>query len=271
MVSGNTNLTRYNRDNGTALGEIFYEDADTSIAPSSSPWPFTDVGRCNNDDLSITNPYFPIPLSEDPPFTQVVSINRTVNETGHQEWQINDIAFRGNYNHPLLGLAHVGNFSYPDDPEWNVYNFGSNASVRLVVNNESPDDTLLSHPMHLHGHDFFVVAEGEGRWDGSTIIRRENPQRRDTQMVRRAGFAVLDIVLDNSGVWPFHCHIAWHVSEGLYINILERPSDIRKRGEVPAALKETCESWNAYTRDNIVEQLDSGLRMERMGRMRKYA
>lgn len=60
-------------------------------------------------------------------------------------------------------------------------------------------------PMHLHGYEFYVVAEGEGRWDGSTIVRPENPQRRDTQMLRRAGYVVLDVVLDHPGVWPFHC------------------------------------------------------------------
>jgi FtsP/CotA-like multicopper oxidase with cupredoxin domain len=31
---------------------------------------------------------------------------------------------------------------------------------------------------------------------------------------------VLDFVADNPGVWPFHCYIAWDVSDGLYINIM---------------------------------------------------
>ena len=83
--------------------------------------------------------------------------------------------------------------------------------------------------MHLHGHNFWVVAEGVGQFNG--IVNSINPQRRDTQLIQPAvgdqpGFLVLEFNADNPGVWPFHCHIAWHVSSGLYVNIMERPDDI---------------------------------------------
>ena len=83
--------------------------------------------------------------------------------------------------------------------------------------------------MHLHGHNFWVVAQGTGRWNG-TITRAHNPQRRDTQLIDAGNpaklepggesYIVLDFIADNPGVWPFHCHVAWHVSDGLYINIM---------------------------------------------------
>jgi FtsP/CotA-like multicopper oxidase with cupredoxin domain len=82
--------------------------------------------------------------------------------------------------------------------------------------------------MHLHSHNFFVSAQGTGMWDG-TVTRPENPQRRDTQLLdvgnpydpgNGESFIVLDFVADNPGVWPFHCHIAWDVSDRLYINIM---------------------------------------------------
>ena len=113
--------------------------------------------------------------------------------------------------------------------------------------------------MHMHGHNYFVVSEGEGRWDGTTITRPSNPQRRDTQMVRRAGYVVLDFILDNPGIWPFHCHIAWHISEGLYMNIMERPTEITQM-EIPTVMGETCDAWNAYSSTHIVDQIDSGVR-----------
>jgi FtsP/CotA-like multicopper oxidase with cupredoxin domain len=131
-------------------------------------------------------------------------------------------------SHPLLLLAEQGNTSYPDDPQWNVYDFKENKSIRLVVRTIDP----LSHPMHLHGHNFWVVAQGTGKWDG-TVTRHENPQRRDTQLLDvgnpydpagGASYIVLEFVADNPGVWPFHCHVAWHVSDGLYINIMVRYS-----------------------------------------------
>ncbi len=80
--------------------------------------------------------------------------------------------------------------------------------------------------MHLHGHNFWVVAAGTGEWNG-TVTRPRNPQRRDTQIIgprlRTAdglAYVVLDFLADNPGIWPFHCHVAWHVSDGLYVNIM---------------------------------------------------
>ena len=119
-----------------------------------------------------------------------------------------------NNSFPLLNLAQSGNTSYPDDPQWNVYDFGKNTSVRIVLHNRTP----ISHPMHLHGHNFYVVAEGPGNFSGA--VNSGNVQRRDTQLVQPQGYLVVEFVTDNPGVWPFHCHIAWHVSSGLYVNIL---------------------------------------------------
>lgn len=80
--------------------------------------------------------------------------------------------------------------------------------------------------MHLHGHSFWVVAEGVGQWDG-VVTRPENPQRRDTQLMdfgypypAGMSYTVIEFMADNPGVWPFHCHIAWHVSDGLYMNVM---------------------------------------------------
>ena len=128
-----------------------------------------------------------------------------------------------NSSHPLLDLAYSGNTSYPYDPQWNVYNVGENYSVRIVLRNLSP----VSHPMHLHGHNFYVIAEGVGEWNGS--VNAGNVQRRDVQLLQPAngtdtGYLVVEFVTDNPGVWPLHCHIAWHVSQGLYVNILVSPS-----------------------------------------------
>ena len=166
---------------------------------------------------------------------------------------MNDVSFRGNFNAPILLLSNTGNNSYPEDPEWNVYNFGSNSSIRIVMNNNNP----RTHPMHLHGHNFFVEAIGEGAWDG-TVVRPENPQRRDTQLVPAYGYLVISFFADNPGAWPLHCHVAWHVSNGLYVTVLERPDDIAKL-HIPSTLAQTCRDWGAYTNTTVIDQIDSGL------------
>jgi FtsP/CotA-like multicopper oxidase with cupredoxin domain len=82
----------------------------------------------------------------------------------------------------------------------------------------------MSHPMHLHGHSFWVLAEGNGEWDG-TITNPNNPIRRDTIQIGAPnsvgdGYTVIEFMADNPGVWPFHCHFGDHASAGLYVNVL---------------------------------------------------
>jgi hypothetical protein len=66
---------------------------------------------------------------------------------------MNNSSFRGDYNAPILLLSNLGNNSYPDSPEWNVYDFGSNSSVRIVIENPGP----LAHPIHLHGVRIIII------------------------------------------------------------------------------------------------------------------
>ena len=65
--------------------------------------------------------------------------------------------------------------------------------------------------MHLHGHNFWVLSEGPGDWDG-TIINKQNPQRRYVQILQPGYFEfptsktpshlVIEYNADNPGVWP---------------------------------------------------------------------
>ena len=103
----------------------------------------------------------------------------------------------------------------------------------------------------------YILDEGTGTWDGK-IVNPENPQRRDTQLIRPSGYLVIQIELDNPGVWPVHCHVAWHTSQGMNINLLEQPKEVQKM-DVPASIAQTCRNWWDYTETNYVAQIDSGL------------
>lgn len=73
-------------------------------------------------------------------------------------------------------------------------------------------ETDRPRQMHLHGHNIFVLAEGEGDWDG-TIINPSNPQRRDVQLVRANGFLVIQWFQDNPGAWPVRCSTTFAPTE----------------------------------------------------------
>ncbi|KAI1763344.1 hypothetical protein GGR53DRAFT_369067 [Hypoxylon sp. FL1150] len=51
-------------------------------------------------------------------------------------------------------------------------------------------------------------------WDGS-IVNPQNPHRRDTELLLPGYYIVIQFDLDNPGVWPLHCHIAWHLAGGM--------------------------------------------------------
>ena len=235
-----------------ALAAIYYDQANITQAPTSTAWDVPDPGTCTNDDLALTVPYYPINVST-PATTRNLDINFFFNATGHFLWTLDGTSFRADYNSPVLLLANEQNFTF--DPIWNVKNFGSNSSIRIIVNNPTP----AAHPMHLHGHNMQILHVGSGDWDGVSIINPGNPQRRDVQLVPPQGHIAWQITADNPGVWPFHCHIAWHVSGGLYANILERPTDIAKDKPIPMVMQETCEQWTAYTNANVPDEIDSGL------------
>ncbi|KAI9790634.1 MAG: hypothetical protein M1816_004967 [Peltula sp. TS41687] len=238
-----------------ALAAIYYERADVNAIPKTTGDPNANLA-CANDDLSKTQPVYPLRAEPNPQTTQTFDISSMWNSTGNFLWTMNGQTHRANHNNPLLLLAHNKNTSYPFDPQWQVYNFGNNRTMRFIVRNHGRF-SFVDHPMHMHGHNMLVLAVGKGEWDGK-ITNPNNPQRRDVQILPADGYLVFQVNANNPGVWPFHCHIAWHASSGLYVNIMERPDDIRQM-QIPQVMRQTCVDWDTYTRNNVVLQIDSGV------------
>jgi len=226
-----------------ARAAIYYEDADTSVMPVSEAWPRTpQYDHCGNDPLNATVPSYPMSADPNPGVTVELQFDRLVNDKGQVVWTTNGIGFSGDSNNPILELVNKNKTTY-FNPEWLAHNLGTNSSVRIVLydNSKSAD-----HPMHLHGHDMFVIGEGAGRWDGTTLNSLANPQRRDTQQLRRGGYLVIQYVQDNPGAWAFHCHIAWHLSTGFSMTMIERPDDVIAM-DIPQSVQDSCQKWNAFT------------------------
>lgn len=100
--------------------------------------------------------------------------------------------------------------------------------VEIVLNNMDPG----LHPFHLHGHTFQVISRSEGTDDDENPQIYdptnhkdfpEHPMVRDTVMVNTNGFVVLRFKAENPGVWFFHCHVDWHLEQGLAITLVEAP------------------------------------------------
>ncbi len=85
-----------------------------------------------------------------------------------------------------------------DDP----IRFAYNERVRVKLVN----DTMMAHPIHLHGHFFELV-------NGAPADRQ--PQKH-TVIVQPGGSAQFDLTADEQGDWAFHCHLLYHMHAGMF-------------------------------------------------------
>lgn len=82
-----------------------------------------------------------------------------------------------------------------------------------------------NHPIHVHGHNFFVVGTGFGNFDVARDPAKYNlvdPAERNTVAVPTGGWAAIRIRADNPGVWFIHCHLEQHTSWGLAMGLIVR-------------------------------------------------
>ncbi|XP_011032272.1 PREDICTED: laccase-2-like [Populus euphratica] len=92
-----------------------------------------------------------------------------------------------------------------------------NTSVEVVMQGTS----ILgaeSHPLHIHGFNFYVVGEGFGNFDPNNDPKNFNlvdPVERNTVGVPSGGWVAIRFHADNPGVWFMHCHFDVHLSWGL--------------------------------------------------------
>ena len=104
-----------------------------------------------------------------------------------------------------------------DDP----IRFAYNERVRVKLVN----DTMMAHPIHLHGHFFELV-------NGAPADRQ--PQKH-TVIVQPGGSATFDLTADEEGDWAFHCHLLYHMHSGMFqiVTVAKPPSapDVKRVGE----------------------------------------
>ena len=81
--------------------------------------------------------------------------------------------------------------------------------VRMTLIN----NTMMSHPIHLHGM-FFELENGGG----------DHRPRKHTVIVKPGEKLSYDVTADNVGDWAFHCHLLYHMHAGMMqiVSVLPR-------------------------------------------------
>lgn len=87
--------------------------------------------------------------------------------------------------------------------------FEKGERVRVTLVN----DTMMAHPIHLHGH-FFELVTGHG----------DHSPRKHTVNVLPGGKVSWDFTAE-PGDWAFHCHLLYHMHAGMMQVVQVRPLD----------------------------------------------
>lgn len=136
-------------------------------------------------------------------YTDLVSLNP--NRDTRQPSRTLEIHLTGNMERYMWGFDGR-RFSEIVEP----IRFDRDERVRVTLVN----DTMMQHPIHLHGH-FFELVNGQG----------VNQPRKHTVNVAPGGRLSFDLTADAPGDWGFHCHMMMHMHSGMFNVVTIRPLD----------------------------------------------
>lgn len=234
-------------------------------SPNSEPPAEQPISREWSEAIEVicrdlnTTALRPVELISPPPTDDFIPLRANF-EIG--DWRLargffNDSTWHGNATHPSLHRyldAHVKgpvgrgavsvNEQVFDRKKELVLETTGIRTIDISINNF--DDG--AHSFHLHGHKFFVLLQGNSGYPpNSTELTKyleehnllENPLRRDTITVEGYAWAIIRVVLDNPGMWAFHCHNTWHAESGMVMQLLVR-SDEMSEWEIDPEHLEMC-------------------------------
>ncbi|KAL4427900.1 hypothetical protein ABPG75_001989 [Micractinium tetrahymenae] len=189
----------------TVLGILQYgkRTARPRRLPDTQPAKFQQSEVMGDTKAGGADPYLLQPLSRQQPPEPA------------QEMQLLPAA-GGSPGVPSILETLLANHSLPASKDfgYHIEQLQAGAIVQVVINNHDTGE----HPLHLHGHWFWVMGRGRpnvGDYDPTKDQLKEWPLLRDTATVPAGSWMVLRFAAANPGVWIFHCHIDWHLGAGL--------------------------------------------------------
>ncbi|KAK6224209.1 hypothetical protein LQW54_000358 [Pestalotiopsis sp. IQ-011] len=170
------------------------------------------------------------------------------------KWTLNSTSLLTDWANPTLMQVLDGTDTFDDDDAV-IHLATANQWFYIVIETS----LAVTHPIHLHGHDFFVLAQATGTYSATNVtLNLDNPIRRDVAMLPPSGYLVLAWKTDNPGVWLMHCHIGWHTSEGFALQFVERFDEISDMSD-STYVSDQCDAWATFQDEYDTEQIDSGI------------
>ncbi|CAI5760785.1 unnamed protein product [Candida verbasci] len=238
----------------------------------SAPFPEQQTKESLDEFL---DDFYLVPLSkeklfDDPDYTITVDVQMDNLANGINYAFFNNISYTTPKVPPLLTVLSSG------DMATNELIYGTNTNAFVLQGGETVDIVLNNldtgtHPFHLHGHVFQVIERYKAIDDDESPVAfnasdheewPEYPMQRDTVYVRPQSYFVVRYKANNPGVWFFHCHIEWHLDQGLAIVLIEDPMGIQNNEtqQLTENHKQICEKvgvpWQGNAAGNSTDFLN---------------
>ncbi|KAF2157303.1 multicopper oxidase [Myriangium duriaei CBS 260.36] len=253
-------------NNGHGRALFTYSGATVSAPADSSP-----AAPSNGCTELVTTPYWKQSVDQSSFESQLkdLTVDLTVATLGTNGqnfvyWALNLSAMNVDWQKPTLQYVMENNNSFPTQydvievPNEGVWTFWLIQTLQQTVSSTEIAAAPPPHPIHLHGHDFFVLGSGPGSYkQGSSTLNFANPPRRDTTILPSTGWLAVAFMANNPGAWLMHCHIAWHISEGLGVQFLEAKNQIVLPPS--GSFNSQCNNWKKFAKGAPYPQEDSGL------------
>lgn len=239
-----------------ALTILNYKPLSASVFPTSPP-PVTPLWNDTDHSKAFTKQIISKMGNPQPPKSshRTIHLLNTQNKIGSfTKWAINNVSltlpttpYLGSIKFNLKNTFDKNPpperfpmdydiFKNPVNPNTTtgngVYTFQLNEVVDVILQNANQLNGNGSeiHPWHLHGHDFWVLGYGEGRFRPGVDEKSFNLTRaplRNTAVIFPYGWTALRFKADNPGVWAFHCHIEPHLHMGMGVIFAEAVHKVR--------------------------------------------
>lgn len=186
-----------NANPANSKGIVRYDSTSTAD-PTSTANANAAIDECVDEDYSNLVPYVTADASSLPDVSTdfAVAISAVA---GRFYWAMGNSSFINEWSYPTIQQVAEGNNTF--SAAQNVYELpDANVWVYWIV------QTSLgaAHPMHLHGHDFWVLGSGTGTYDAATAqLSTVGVPRRDVVLLPSSGWVAFAFVTDNPGVSPF--------------------------------------------------------------------
>ncbi|CAM0952253.1 unnamed protein product [Alopecurus aequalis] len=229
-----------------------------TMAPTGPPWNNVAI-RVEQSRAIVAHPGYvePAPARAD---RTLLLLNTQMYINGHIKWTINGMSLHfpatpylvsmkygltTEYDQrpPLDMYDHRGHDIYAPAPTNGtlgspVYRLAFDSVVDIVLQNSNMLNNISeTHPWHLHGHDFWVLGHGDGKFDPAAdawrLLNVKDPIMKNTVPLHPDGWTAIRFHANNPGVWLFHCHIEAHVSMGMGV-VLEE--GVERVGRLPSSI-----------------------------------